>query len=71
MSSYQPPHIKCLGCGWIMMTWAEQRRQFGRAVRAGLSLDETKQLMPRCQKCTTEALHARGLTVPSPMQRLR
>jgi hypothetical protein len=41
------------------MTWAEQRRQFGRAIRAGLTADEVKTLTPRCQKCMTLVLEAR------------
>jgi len=46
------------------MTWDDRRHQFGRAIRAGLTPDEAKTFMPRCQKCTTQALramrHARG-----------
>ena len=34
--------IKCLRCNWLM-TWAEQRRQFGRLVRQGMS-PEAKRL---------------------------
>jgi hypothetical protein len=38
---------KCLDCKQVM-TWAEQQSQFGRAIRAGLTPDQTKALMPRC-----------------------
>lgn len=52
--------VKCSRSGCpVSLTWAEQRRQFGRAVRAGLSVDEIKALMPRCQKCMTEELSSR------------
>jgi hypothetical protein len=43
---------KCNSCGGSM-TWAEQRRQYGRALRHGLTGDAAKMLMPRCQKCLT------------------
>jgi hypothetical protein len=56
MTTAQSPTIKCLGCGWTKMTWREQRQQYGRAIRRGLSADEAKKLMPRCQKCVTEIL---------------
>jgi len=35
------------------MTWAQQRRQWGRLKQRGYSQDEIKQAMPRCQKCLT------------------
>ena len=53
--------VTCRDCGWTGMTWAEQRRQFGRVVQAGLTIDEAKTLMPRCQRCTTIVLRSRGL----------
>jgi hypothetical protein len=53
------PKDKCLSCG-MSMTWAGQRRQF-RATSAGLTPEEAKVLMPRCQKCTTRELNVRGL----------
>jgi hypothetical protein len=46
--------IKCIACGLPKMTWADQRRQYGRAIRKGLTPDEAKRIMPRCQKCMTE-----------------
>jgi hypothetical protein len=46
------PTIVCLGCGYLM-TWAEQRRQFGRLIRLGLGRDEAKARMPRCRRCIT------------------
>jgi hypothetical protein len=36
------------------MTWAEQRRQYGRAIRYGLTTQEAKAEMPKCGKCVTE-----------------
>jgi hypothetical protein len=47
---------KCLGCGAPKLTWAEHRRQYGRALKRGLTPEEAKKLMPRCQKCMTTAL---------------
>jgi hypothetical protein len=44
---------KCKDCKYAM-TWASQRQQFGRLVKRGFSVDDTKQLMPRCQKCLTK-----------------
>jgi hypothetical protein len=36
------------------MTWAAQKRQYGRLLRHGLSQDAVKgSSMPRCQKCVT------------------
>ena len=57
--SYDPTTGKqCLRCGY-RVTWAEQRRQYGRLIRRGKSDEEAKALMPRCQKCTTAALKGR------------
>jgi hypothetical protein len=50
------------------LTWAEQKRQYGRALRAGLASDEAKRLMPRCQKCLTDILRC---SVLQPLQPLR
>jgi len=41
------------------MTWADRRYQFGRVIHAGLTPNEAKALMPRCQKCITQALNVR------------
>jgi len=43
---------KCLRCK-NTMTWAQQRQQFGRLLRAGLSPQESRDISPRCQKCVT------------------
>jgi hypothetical protein len=54
----EPPLRKptvCLRCGYPM-TWENQRRQFGRLMRRGMTTEETKALLPRCQKCMTTAL---------------
>jgi hypothetical protein len=70
MTEHYRPTIKCRGCSIGRLTWAEQQRQYARAIHAGLTPEEVKTLMPRCQKCTTEALHARGLYVQQPPRRL-
>lgn len=48
--------IKCIDCGLPKLTWRDQRAQYGRAIRSGLTADEAKALMPRCQKCLTKTL---------------
>jgi hypothetical protein len=45
----------CLRCG-NRMSWSEQRRQFGRLLRRGLTTTDAKALMPRCQTCLTAIL---------------
>jgi hypothetical protein len=50
---------KCIGCGMRSLKWAGQRKQYGRAIRAGLTPEEAEAIMPRCGKCTTQALRAR------------
>jgi hypothetical protein len=51
--------IICLQCNYAM-TWAEQRRQFAIAIRRyGLSPEGAGQIMPRCQKCTSDLLGPR------------
>jgi hypothetical protein len=49
------PKNKCLGCG-LGITWTEQRRQYGRIIRRGLSPETAGHLVPRCQKCVTVLL---------------
>jgi uncharacterized protein with PIN domain len=49
---------RCLHCN-RELTWAEQRRQFGRVMRTGLTVEEARALLPRCQKCMTLVLEAR------------
>jgi len=52
---------RCQRCGQ-RVTWAEQRRQFARAIKVyGLAPDEAKRVLakPRCQKCTTDLLSPR------------
>jgi hypothetical protein len=52
-----PPTGRCRGCD-LPMTWAEQRRQFGRAIKTyGVDPEMVKALGPRCGKCTTK-LHS-------------
>jgi hypothetical protein len=58
----------CSGCG-RQMTWEQQRRQYGRLLRAGKAPVEAKALTPRCQKCVTAAVRevreVRGFTTCS------
>jgi hypothetical protein len=55
-NSPAPRQTTCLDCH-CCMTWAAQRKQFGRAIKKfGFTVDEAKTLMPRCQKCLTSKL---------------
>ena len=48
------------------MTFAEQRRQWGRLVRMGMGHKEAGRMMPLCQKCTTQAIaHSTPTVSPS------
>lgn len=49
----------CRGCGVVPLTWADQRKQFGRMMRAGLSKEQAGANSPRCGKCVTELLSRR------------
>ena len=53
----------CLRCGYAM-TWEAQRRQFGRLLHRGLTAEEAKALMPRCQVCITATLLGRKAGSP-------
>lgn len=53
---------ECLDCKYPM-TWAQQRVQFGRLVKRGLSREETKAAMPRCQTCVTRMLNG-AISIP-------
>jgi hypothetical protein len=66
MAYYEGRMIKCIDCKMPKLTWADQRRQFGRAIRRGLTVDEAKALMPRCQKCLTQALKHWNVLKPLP-----
>jgi hypothetical protein len=46
----------CRGCGQYGISWSEQRRQYGRMLRRGMSSEAVKGLLPRCQKCVTVLL---------------
>ena len=48
---------KCLGCQ-RRMTWAEQRVQFGRLLRRAFTVDQSRRVLPRCQKCVTTWLRS-------------
>jgi len=43
---------RCKDCRRIL-TWAERRRQYGRLLRRGLTEEQVKGALPRCQKCMT------------------
>lgn len=47
---------RCNRCIAIM-TWAAQKRQYGRLIRYGLTNDEAKVMLPMCQKCVTQYLN--------------
>lgn len=49
---------RCKRCRYAI-TWADQRKQFGRMIKRGLSIDEIKAIQPRCQKCVTVYLRER------------
>lgn len=52
---------QCRASGCLTrMTWEQQRVQYGRAMRAGLSVEQWKAVGPRCQKCTTTLLRERA-----------
>jgi hypothetical protein len=51
--------IRCRDCRYLM-TWAEQRKQYGRLMRRGV--DNIKAAQPRCQKCMTKYLRTHGPT---------
>jgi len=50
--------IRCKRCR-CLMTWADQRKQFGRMIGRGLTTEEAKTVQPRCQKCVTVYLRER------------
>ena len=43
---------RCKKCK-SQMTFANQRKQFGRLCSAGIAVDRVKQILPRCQMCVT------------------
>lgn len=45
----------CRGCNFTP-TWDEQKRQLGRLVRHGFSVEAAKKLMPLCYRCATAVL---------------
>ena len=51
---------RCLSCGYPQ-TWATQRHQFGRLLKAGFSRERAKAVTPRCQKCATVLLREHKL----------
>ena len=56
LSAPSDPHkTRCKGCNYPI-TWAEQRRQYGRLLKRGLATDQAKAAAPRCQKCMTKYL---------------
>jgi hypothetical protein len=51
---------QCGRCGRTIC-WAEQQFQFVRLLRAGLSREEAKRMMPLCHRCISAELDERGL----------
>ena len=51
----RPARTPCVGCG-CSLTWAQQRKQYGRLRKMGYDHDQASYAMPRCQKCTTKWL---------------
>ena len=47
--------MRCKACNRLL-TWAEQRRQYGRCLKHGLSEVGAKAASPRCGKCMTKHL---------------
>jgi hypothetical protein len=43
---------RCQKCR-ALITWDEQRKQYGRLLRAGFALWQVKERMPLCYRCTT------------------
>ena len=50
---------KCKRCG-IGITWDDQKRQYGRAMRMGFSPAEWKEFGPMCQKYLTSYAEEQG-----------
>lgn len=48
----KPAQIPCMDCR-NRMTWAQQRVQYGRLKKRGVSEAHIKAALPRCQKCIT------------------
>jgi hypothetical protein len=44
--------MRCKRCGTIM-TWAANKRQFGRLLHRGVAESDAKDILPSCQKCNT------------------
>ena len=60
---------RCHDCG-CPITWAAQRKQYGRLMRLGFTPDQATVGMPRCQKCVTKWLKTSHLAGPSATFRL-
>jgi len=54
-SSEYVPRARCRWCGFPM-TWAAQRKQYGRLRNRGFDDGAIKALLPGCQKCLTTRL---------------
>lgn len=54
----RPAGTRCKDCinPHSRLTWAEQRKQYGRCLKHGLTPAEAKAAMPLCQKCCTKFL---------------
>jgi hypothetical protein len=54
--------ITCSDCGSAYgVTWADQRSQFGRLIRRGVTRDQIKDILPRCGKCVTVWMRANAV----------
>jgi hypothetical protein len=46
---------QCLKCRNVL-TWAAQKVQYRRAINRGMTAEQAKACLPRCQKCMTRLL---------------
>jgi hypothetical protein len=65
MTTFPVSQNRCRGCRFPI-TWTEQRRQYLRMGRCGLTKAEAKQASPRCGKCVTRWLRGRAAPTEPP-----
>jgi hypothetical protein len=68
MTTFPVSQNRCRGCRFPI-TWTEQRRQYLRMGRCGLTKAEAKQASPRCGKCVTRWLRGRAAPTEHPQGR--
>jgi len=56
------PCVKC----WTSLTWDHRKKQYRPRIEGGLTPDEAKAAMPRCQKCMTVFLRNYPRTAGTP-----